>query len=418
MFGWRKKSEGFDWHAYVRTTIKLRREARRDRIDVARQAALDKAHGAGQAVAAGSKAASKAALAGAQVGAEHGAKGAAWFASNLGRAFAAAFGPLGAGIRDSAGRALPRLAGFDLAGPLALVGTVAAASGTYRWSTVRLDAEALVPLGIGAMLLLAAAPALLTRGGIALPRLGAKAWLAGLGGAAALAALFVGGRMLVDPDRGGAGLFGTATLPQAKSSSGEGRAQAITGDTLRLNGVVYRLAGIEAPERKQACIKPGNRRWRCGESALAALERMTRAKLITCAAAGSADTAGRTPATCKSDGRDVAADLVRDGHVFALSSLFGGYGPQEAEARERKAGLWNGDAERPSEYRAKAWETAKKASPDGCPIKGTVGTAGKTYVLPGAKDYAKAAIRAGKGERWFCSESDAAAAGFKPAERT
>ena len=418
MFGWRKKSEGFDWHAYVRTTIKVRREARRDRIDAARQAALDQAHAAGKAVAAGSKAAGKAAVAGAQVGAEQSAKGASWFASNLGRAFVAAFGPLGAGVRDGFARVFPRLAGFDLAGPLALIGGIAAASGAYRWETVRLDAEALIPLAIGAVLLLAAAPALLSRAGKTIPGINSKVWLMALGGAAAVAAMFVGGRMLIDPDRGTAGLFGTATLPSGKSAGAEGRAQAITGDTLRLNGVVYRLAGIEAPDRRQDCIKPGNRRWRCGESALSALERVARAKPLSCTPGGSADTAGRVPATCKFDGRDIAADLVRDGHVFAISSLFGGYSSEENDARQRKAGIWNGESERPAAYRAKAWEAAKTASPDGCPIKGVVGTSGKTYVLPGAKDYAKATIRTAKGERWFCSESEAVAAGFKPAERT
>lgn len=419
MFGWRKKSENFDWHSYVRTTIKLRREARRDRIDVARQAALDKAHAAGQAVAAGGKAAGKAAIVGAQVGAEQGAKGASWFAANLGRAFSAAFGPLGTGMRDAAARIFPRLAAFDLAGPLALIGVIALASGGYRWATVRLDAEAAVPLALGVVMLLLASPALLTRGGVAVPRISSKTWLLGLGGAAATAALIVGGQMLVAPGRGiGFGSFGTATLPPGKAPASEGRAQAISGDMLRLNGVVYRLAGVEAPDRTQSCMRPGKRRWRCGEAALTALERVTRGRSMVCAASGSPDSAGRIPATCKSDGRDVAADLVREGHVFAVSSLFGGYAAEEADARQKKVGVWNGESERPADYRAKLWETAKKASPDGCPIKGLVGTAGKTFLVPGGRDYAKASVRPAKGERWFCSETDAAAAGFKPGERT
>ena len=198
MFGWRKKSEGFDWHAYVRTTIKIRREARRDRIDAARQAALDKAHAAGQAVAAGGKAAGKAALSGAQVGAERGAQGASWFATNLGRALVAAFGPLGSGLSDGVARMTRKLQKFDLAGPLALIGAIALASGLYRWRTFRLDAEAWVPLGLGLAMLLVAAPALLGRTGVALPAMTGRTWALGLGGAGARAALLIGGRMIAD----------------------------------------------------------------------------------------------------------------------------------------------------------------------------------------------------------------------------
>ena len=29
MFAWRKKPEGFEWHEYIRTTILVRRKARR-----------------------------------------------------------------------------------------------------------------------------------------------------------------------------------------------------------------------------------------------------------------------------------------------------------------------------------------------------------------------------------------------------
>src|SRR6185503_8891867 len=63
MFGRRKNNDGFEWHKYVRTTIKLRREERRQRILEARRAAVHQAGAAGVARAAGS-----AALGGAKVG--------------------------------------------------------------------------------------------------------------------------------------------------------------------------------------------------------------------------------------------------------------------------------------------------------------------------------------------------------------
>ena len=40
MFGWRKKKDGFVWNEYVRTTILLRREQRRQRVEDVRDAAV------------------------------------------------------------------------------------------------------------------------------------------------------------------------------------------------------------------------------------------------------------------------------------------------------------------------------------------------------------------------------------------
>jgi hypothetical protein len=112
--------------------------------------------------------------------------------------------------------------------------------------------------------------------------------------------------------------------------------------------------------------------------------------------------------------RDVAAELVRHGHVFAEGTIFPPYGSEEREARAAKAGLWSGDdVERPADYRSKVWEEAKQHAPDGCPIKGQVAGAARFYVLPWAPDYERARVQKARGERWFCSEQEAVAAGFK-----
>jgi len=68
MFGWRKKPEGFEWNQYIRTTIKVRRENRRRRIEDAKHAAGQQMSAAGAALAAGSKAAGAAARDGARAG--------------------------------------------------------------------------------------------------------------------------------------------------------------------------------------------------------------------------------------------------------------------------------------------------------------------------------------------------------------
>ena len=88
---------------------------------------------------------------------------------------------------------------------------------------------------------------------------------------------------------------------------------------------------------------------------------------MVCDASGSAE--GHSTGDCKVGDLDVAAELVRGGHVFATSGLFASYGGIENEARANKAGIWAGQATRPSDYRAQKWEEAKREAPDGCPSR-------------------------------------------------
>ena len=54
----------------------------------------------------------------------------------------------------------------------------------------------------------------------------------------------------------------------------------------------------------------------------------------------------------------------------------------------------------------------------GCAIKGNVSRAGdRVYHLPGSRDYGRVRMDKGLGERWFCSEREAAAAGWRRAGR-
>jgi len=55
----------------------------------------------------------------------------------------------------------------------------------------------------------------------------------------------------------------------------------------------------------------------------------------------------------------------------------------------------------------------------GCTIKGniSVDTGNKVYHLPGMEDYESTVIAPTKGERWFCTESEAIANGWRKAPR-
>jgi endonuclease YncB( thermonuclease family) len=409
MFGRRKNSDGFEWHKYVRTTIKLRREQRRQRMQEARHAAVQQAGQAGIALAAGSRAAGAAALDGARAG--------------LGVAGLAAQG-MWSLLLTVASLAWQRLvilsqpviaalARPNIGGPIALAGAIAFGSGIGRYRGTGLDREALITLLIGILLLIASLPLLSSLTGIRLPRLPALGITprVGLSGVA-VALVAIGLAWFASSGKGG--LPGIpAQLPLKPL---EGRAEAVGGDLVRVAGTVVRLAGIEAPERQQTC-GAGNRRFSCGTAAQGALGRLVNGRTLSCSLSGT-DSAGRTLASCTRGSTDINAEMVRQGHAFSESGMFASYASLERQAREAKAGIWAaGDAERPTAYRAKVWDEAKRRAPDGCPIKGLVTGGARVYVLPWSPDYDRGRIQKARGERWFCSEREAEAAGFRPAVR-
>jgi endonuclease YncB( thermonuclease family) len=242
-----------------------------------------------------------------------------------------------------------------------------------------------------------------------------------IGGAAiALAMIYIGGPMLRSGENiGTAALVPTVAAPNDPASPGAltGRASAVRGDVLRIDGQLIRLAGIEAPEANQPCVKANGRRWKCGASARSALEKIVRGKTVACTKSGQ-DNGGQFIASCRIKDVDLAEALVRGGHVFAESGLLASYTSAESEAKSAAAGLWQGETIRPNEWRDLVWEEAKKAAPEGCPIKGYVRASNRFYALPWSHGYDGAKVRAVKGDRWFCSEDEARSAGFKLSSRS
>ncbi len=423
MFGRPKKPDGFEWHRYIRTSIRLRREQRRERILDVRRAAAEQAGAAGAALAQGSRAA------GAALAQRSRAAGASAWASalaGLGVAWLLLQALCGylweaarAGGRSLMLRAQPltgRLAQPNIGGPIALAGAIALMLGIGRAYAAGLDGRTMLMLAIGATMLAASSPLLLGPTSArppSLARLGVSprtaltaAGTVGLAVTLAWVATSDGRAPLTD--LAGQLPFVGGTKPL------QGRARALAGDLVRIAGTTVRLSGIEAPERRQAC-GAGSRRYPCGAAARAALGRLVDGRRVSCTLSG-ADAAGRPLATCMRGTLDINAELVRQGHAFAESGLFASYSDLEREARAAKAGIWaGGEAERPAEFRAKVWEEAKRRAPDGCPIKGRITGGARVYVLPWSPDYERGRIEKARGERWFCSEQEAVAAGWKPA---
>lgn len=439
MFGWWKKNDGFEWREYVRTTILLKRKKRKDKIKNAGAAAVEGIKAAGKAgVAAGASGASAAAPA---IGRSLVSFG-GWLLRAPALMFgfvAKALGPTLSWLRKILGKGLgPVFAVIsppNLRGPLGVIGAVALGAALARYPANGLDSQTQIAGGIGLVaLLLAVLPWLLTSERLALPksatdplrRLAGK--LPGLPGLPAFTPNVAGG-LAVAALVGGIGYGGwkyaqsspatssvLASLPLVSAKPIEGRAMGLTGDTLKVGPATIRLAGIDAPERDQKCKRSGTKAWPCGQAASEALSRIVRGKTATCDLSGK-DESGIPLGVCKIEGKDVADELVRGGHVFAASGLFARYSSAEGEAKAAKAGVWKGDGERPGEWRAKRWEAAKRSAPDGCPIKGSLTAEGRVYVLPWSPEYDRVKIRTTKGERWFCTEQEARAAGWKAPER-
>lgn len=128
------------------------------------------------------------------------------------------------------------------------------------------------------------------------------------------------------------------------------------------------------------------------------------------------DQYGRSVSQCFHADDDISAWMVEQGYALAFRRYSSRLVPQEDAARASGAGLWQTALEPPWEYRARRWRTPDQEAPEGCPIKGniSINTGAKIYHAPWSPWYEKTRINTAKGERWFCTEGEALAAGWRP----
>ena len=194
-----------------------------------------------------------------------------------------------------------------------------------------------------------------------------------------------------------------------------GLAQVIDGDTMIIGQTRVRLEGIDAPEAAQTCGRRWFGVWPCGAAATAELLRLTAGRPVRCEPSG-LDKYGRTLARCLVDGRDINAEMVRSGHAWAFVRYSRSYVAEEAQARAEGLGIWQGEAVPAWDYRAGRWAGAEDSAPNGCPIKGNVTKHGRIYHMPWSPWYGQIRMEPDKGKRWFCSEAEAIAAGWRPVQ--
>lgn len=188
--------------------------------------------------------------------------------------------------------------------------------------------------------------------------------------------------------------------------------RVVDGDTLSINGVHYRLHGIDAPEAGQRCIDKSRGTWRCGDEATRHLEELIGRAVPVCDNRG-IDDYDRIIAVCMVGGRDLNKTMVLDGYAWAFRRYSEDYAGDEDLASRRGLEIWQAPTQTAWDYRAAKWEVAAQEAPEGCPIKGNISSSGRIYHAPWSPWYAKTKVSVEKGERWFCSEREALDAGWR-----
>ena len=224
--------------------------------------------------------------------------------------------------------------------------------------------------------------------------------------------------------------------PKVSSQTITGQASVLDGDTIEIHGTRIWLFGIDAPEGGQTCTVQG-KATPCGRRAAFALAGKIGRQVVECRPKDE-DRYGRVVAVCSVGGEDVNAWMVAQGWALAYRYYSHDYVSQERSASKAKLGLWQGEFERPWEWRRKNPQPANQRSDQparlveppavmggkdvarsnsGCTIKGNISASGRIYHMPGDDFYAKTGINLAKGERWFCTEAEAQAAGWRRARR-
>src|SRR6266702_6555278 len=214
------------------------------------------------------------------------------------------------------------------------------------------------------------------------------------------------------------------------------------GSTLQLGNLTFRLDGIDVPPIDQLCIDEHAEIWTCGIEARDQLAKLIGDREVRCDDLGvDPTTKKRHLGVCKIEGETTSLSqlLIRQGFALNVeSSATGRFKTDEARAREDRRGLWKGCFVAPQEFRVGKKDGALLGGscqadrdqqiraalfpedlvmPSGCSIKGKFAVRARVtgnfgiYHLQVCRSYPGL----GNPDRWFCSEEDAQAAGFRKA---
>ena len=205
--------------------------------------------------------------------------------------------------------------------------------------------------------------------------------------------------------------------PQYKIGEQARVTRVIDGDTIQIeSGQKVRYIGIDTPET----VDPRKPVQCFGTEAAAKNKELVEGKTITLEKdISETDKYGRLLRYVYQDQVFVNDYLVREGYAHASS-----YPPDikyqhqlnqaQQEAQQNNRGLWsicsNNRGSTPN-------VNVNQSSGDNCVIKGNISSAGeKIYHMLGQKYYNQTVIDQSKAERWFCTEEEAIAAGWRKAK--
>jgi len=192
--------------------------------------------------------------------------------------------------------------------------------------------------------------------------------------------------------------------------------KVVDGDTIEVDegGVPFRVRyiGMDAPELAGEPM---------AAESLEANRRLVEGKRIVMVRdLSEADRYGRLLRFVFSGGIFINSELVRLGLARATAyppdvSCAEEFRSAESEARAARRGLWGiAVSLTPAAGNSEDCAEGCTTPPAGCRIKGNISAGGeKIYHVPGGKYYDQTVIEPGKGERWFCNEAEAAAAGWR-----
>ncbi|MCK1462956.1 thermonuclease family protein [Bradyrhizobium sp. 2] len=218
----------------------------------------------------------------------------------------------------------------------------------------------------------------------------------------------------------------------------KGIPRIIDGDTIQFGDAKLQLNGIDAPQLDQLCLDSKGSRLKCGVQARERLITQSGGRSWACTAVRQTSS-GLLFGHCQVNGNDIARQMVQSGWAIASTTGSTTYLDSEAAARASKSGVWSGAFIAPIDWRQHNWhanilgaasvdqiDTAQllssafgsaPPSPD-CAIKGNVNTEGKCiFHRPGGRWYKRITMEAKRGDRWFCSASEAISSGCRETRR-
>ena len=205
----------------------------------------------------------------------------------------------------------------------------------------------------------------------------------------------------------------TSISSTANAETLYGDVTVVDGDTIKMDEHQIRLHGIDAPESSQKCQDNLANTYSCGQIATQRLKELIGGEKVSCKIKDT-DKYRRLVAVCFVHESNLNEQLVIEGLVVAYRKYSADYVPAERIAQQDASGLWRGLFTNPWDWRKGVrLGAAKNINTNECSIKGNISSSGKIYHTPGSTWYNKTKINTAKGERWFCSESDAQAAGWR-----